>query len=231
MKVVFCIPTLVKPFAAMLDALEKSIPLVIAAGWQEASCWEVGSAYVSWARASLAEKALRYGADVIVYIDHDLSWEPEDLLTLIETPGDVVAGTYRFKEEPEKYMGRTYPSDDGRAIMREDGAIRMAAIPAGFLKITRRVVEKVRSSYPELVFDNDEPRRCFTDLFHHGAHNGIWFGEDYAFCRRWLDLGEQIWCVPTLKIDHHTSDGAVYRGDYHDFLLRQPGGSKYQEAA
>ena len=33
-----------------------------------------------------------------------------------------------------------------------------------------------------------------------GAHNGAWWGEDYAFCRRWREKGGQIWCLPDLGI-------------------------------
>lgn len=215
----------------MMEALEQSVPSVIAAGWEEGVCFEVGSAYISWARASLVEKALRHGADVIVFIDHDVSWAPRDLLTLIETPGDVVAGTYRFKEDTEHYMGRIFPTADNRPIVRSDGAVKMACVPAGFLKVTREAVEEIRVHYPELAFDNLAQNKRYIDLFHHGAHKGVWFGEDYAFCRRWNDICGDIWCVPTLKIDHHATDGTVYRGDYHDYLLRQPGGSKHKEAA
>ena len=60
---------------------------------------EVGSPYISAARATMLRKALDAKADVIVFIDHDLSWRPGDLLKLIETTGDVVGGTYRFKQD------------------------------------------------------------------------------------------------------------------------------------
>ena len=46
----------------------------------------------------MLRKALDAKADVIVFIDHDVSWDAKDLLTLIQTEGDVVAGTYRFKK-------------------------------------------------------------------------------------------------------------------------------------
>jgi hypothetical protein len=58
-----------------------------------------------------------------------------------------------------------------------------------------------------------------------GAHKGVLYGEDYAFSRNWNDLGGEIWVIPTLHIDHHSPTKA-YPGCFHDFLLRQPGGSK-----
>jgi hypothetical protein len=56
------------------------------------------------------------------------------------------------------------------------------------------------------------------DLFNHGAHEGVWWGEDYAFSRRWREMGGEIWVVPDLDITHHSRD-AAFPGNYHKFLL------------
>ena len=101
MKVIFCIPTLKKPYQVTLDSLAASIPLIKEAGWDEGMVSEIGCPYISHARATMLRKALDAKADVIVFIDHDVSWKPQDLLTLIETKGDVVCGTYRFKKDDE----------------------------------------------------------------------------------------------------------------------------------
>ena len=63
----------------------------------------------------------------------------------------------------------------------------------------------------------------------HGAHQGIWWGEDYAFARRWLDMGEDIWTVPDMNVHHWNSDGIVFEGNLHKFLLKQEGGSDHQK--
>ena len=104
-RVVICTPTLTKPYDVCVKSITASTPLLKQAGWDAGFVFEVGCPYISNARATMTRKALDKKADVIVYIDHDLSWDAQDLLTLIETPGDVVAGLYRFKEETEHYMG------------------------------------------------------------------------------------------------------------------------------
>lgn len=225
MKVVFCIPTVTRPYDVCINSLKASVPLIEAAGWEHGVVSEIGNPYISAARSYMLRKALDAGADVIVFIDHDLSWNPEDILKLIETEGDVVAGLYRFKEDIEHYMGVI---DDiyGIPQVRKDGCIKAARVPAGFLKITKGLVNKFMTAYPKLCYG---PKfNLSIDLFNHGAHNGAWWGEDYSFSRNWIDCGGEIWVIPDLDLDHHSMTD-TYKGNYHQFLLSQPGGSNFKD--
>ncbi len=238
-KVIFCLPTVTRPYQVCLDSLAASIPLIHDAGWEEGMANSIGCPYISRARATMLRKAQDARADVIVFIDHDMSWRPQDLLKLIETDGDVVAGTYRFKTEPEEYMGSLFPGIDTREgvpqdgvlrpQVRADGAVLAHCVPAGFLKITRQALAKFMFHYPELQYV--EEGTLTVDLFNHGVHKGVWWGEDYAFSRNWNEKCGQIWIIPDLNLDHHGSDGTVYPGNYHQFLLRQVSGSNHEDDA
>jgi len=220
MKAIFCNPVVNRPHDAFIASLEASVPLIEAAGWEHGLATELNNPYISAARASMTRKALDAGADVVVYLDHDLSWDPADLVTLLKTKGDVVAGTYRFKHDgPEEYMGCIFTEPNGRPLCRPDGCIKADRVPAGFLKITKEAIGHFMTSYPHLVYG--PPYNPSVDLFNHGAHKGVWFGEDYAFSRNWCDSGGEIWIIPNLNINHHTKD-KVYPGNFHSFLLRQP---------
>lgn len=221
MKVVICTPTLTRPHRAYLDALEGSVCALEAAGIEHQSVFKVGCPYISHARAEMLRQALDTDADCIVFIDHDVSWRPEDLAKLIMTDGDVVAGTYRFKKPEVEYMATIRCNADGTPIVREDGCILADKVPAGFLKVTREAVRKFMRAYPELVYGH--PEKPSVDLFNHGAHLGVWYGEDYAFSRRWNECGGRIWLVPDLNLDHNGDD--VFPGNFHEFMLSQPGGS------
>ena len=223
-KVIFCVPTLTRPSQKTLDSLKASIPLVIEAGWEEGMVSEIGCPYISAARATMLRKALDVKADVIVFIDHDVSWFPTDLLKLIETEGDVVAGLYRFKySDKTEYMGVLDDGKDGRPQVRDDGSIKATRVPAGFLKVTRNAVNRFMAAYPHLVYG--EASNPSVDLFNHGAYKGAWWGEDYAFSRNWTDIGGEIWVGPNVNVGHHSAT-EDFPGNYHEFLLRQPGGSK-----
>lgn len=224
MKVIFCNPVLGRPHDAFIASLEASVPLIEAAGWEHGLVSEIDNPYISAARATMLRKALDAQADVVVFQDHDLSWDAPDLVKLLETKGDVVAGTYRFKQEAEEYMGNLHSDASGRPLVRaSDGCIKASRVPAGFLKVTKEAVGRFMTAYPHLVYG--PPYNPSVDLFNHGAHQGVWYGEDYAFSRNWCDAGGDIWVVPNINLDHHgmgEHKDKVYAGNLHRFLLRQP---------
>lgn len=223
MRVVICTPFLEKPHKEYVAALERVIPVLEAAEVDAKVLFETGNPYISAARATMLRKAMDGQADVVVFIDYDLSWKPEDLLTLINTPGEVVAGTYRFKKDEEEYMGGWHTDATGRPVLRDDGCIKAHRIPAGFMKITKEAVDKFMRAYPELIYGSRYA--AAVDLFNHGAIDGVWYGEDYAFSKRWTEKCGDIWLIPDLDISHHSTD-REFPGNLHEYLMRQPGGSK-----
>ena len=226
LKVIFMTPSRKEAHPAWFEALERSIPLVIEAGYDEGMTFQTGCPYISGARASMLKQGLNAKGDIFVFLDDDLSWDAEDIVTLLKTPGDVVGGTYRCKEDEDNYMGRVLQDENGNPTsIREDGAIECSCLPAGFLKVTKEAVFRFMRGYPELCYG--PPWDYAVDLFNHGAWEGLWWGEDYAFCRRWREIGGQVWMVPNLNINHHAWDSdKVYRGNFHEYLMRQPGGAK-----
>lgn len=199
--------------------MEKSIPLIRDAGYEDMYIQEVGCPYISNARATMLRKALNEGCEIIVFIDYDLSWDEQDLLTLIETEGDLVSGLYRFKKDEEEYMGTLKCNGDLTPMVNRDGTIQGDKIPAGFMKITLDGVRKFMRAYPELLYGYPD---CYSiDLFNHGVFEGVWYGEDYAFSRRWNDKCGDIKIIPNINLNHHSKD-KEYKGNYHKFLMKQP---------
>lgn len=190
---------------------------------------ELGNAYISQARSAMLKKALQDGADVIVFLDYDVSWRKGDLLKLIETDGDVVAGVYRFKtDERIEFMTALYANDAGEHFFREDGCVLADRVCAGFLKITRNTVDVFKTFYPHLVYHKpngakDDPKTVseeYVDLFNHGAYRDQWWGEDYAFCRNWNTIGGEVWIIPNLELTHHDKERG-YVGNFAESLARE----------
>ncbi len=228
MKVVICTATRERPHPAYLESLEKSIPVLDAAGIQHSVAYEIGCPYISSAMATCARKALDTMPDALVFIDDDMGWTPEGLLKLIQCDKDVVGGTYRFRKEEVEYMGCLITKQDGTPIGEFGGLLNVKWMPSGFLKVTANAINKFMKAYPEL---NCGPAYHPTpDLFNHGAHEGVWYGQDYAFCRNYSAKCGPIFLMPNLDIDHHQGD-KVFKGNFHEFLMQCPGGSNERLAA
>lgn len=227
MKIAFCTPSLSGPKEQYIRAMEKSIPFIINAGYEEIYIQEIGCPYISNARATMLRKALDQKADIIVFIDYDLSWRPEDLLKLVETEGELVAGLYRYKKDDEEYMGNHETTIDGKPKVNDDCTIKGYRIPAGFMKITKEGVNRFMMNYPELIYGTRY--NPSIDLFNHGVIDGVWYGEDMAFSKRWIDKCEVgIKIIADLSLDHHSSDKS-YPGNYHQYLMKQPGGINHKK--
>ena len=225
-KVVFCIPAYpFRPHQATIDSLRDSVPAIEAAGWLHGFVPEIGNPYISAARATMLYKALKADATDVVFIDQDVSWRPQDMVKLLSTKGDVVSGTYRFKTAEESYMCNIHsdPNTNTPIVRASDGAVKATRVPGGFLRVTRAAVNHFMEKYPDLCYG--EYCDPYVDLFNHGAHKRLWYGEDFAFSRNWIDAGGELWIVPDLNINHHKGD-EVFAGNFHEYLLRQPGGSK-----
>jgi glycosyltransferase involved in cell wall biosynthesis len=224
-KVVFCVPILrISPYPQFVDSLEAEIPLIRAAGWDEELVQEIDNPYIGGARAKMLRKALDHDATVVVFLDYDLQWPAGELLKLIETDGDVIAGTYRCKVDEEQYMGTVFSRSRWEgAIVREDGCIKAGVAPAGFLKITPMAVELLMANYPSFATGRVIARA--STCFNHGAHDRLYWGEDYAFCRRYREKCGDVWIKPDLSLTHWMGD-KPYPGNFHQFLLRAPGGSE-----
>lgn len=217
-KVIFATPSLKGATAPYWESLKNCLPLIEQHGWEHQHVQELGNPYISAARSIMTRKALDHHPDCIVYLDYDVSWEPEDMLKLLQAEGDVVCGTYRFKKDDEEYMGDVQGNADLVPITREsDEAMLAIQMPAGFLKVTLQGIIKFMKGYPELCYGH--PHHLAVDLFNHGAHQGVWYGEDYAFCRNWRALGEQVWLLADLNITHHGDK--AYPGNYQQFLERE----------
>lgn len=231
-RVVFATPTIDRPHPAYLAAMEACIPALEAAGIEHLLTIETGNPYISAARATMLRKAMDGKADEVVFIDHDMSWRPDDIVKLIKTPGEVVAGLYRFKKDEEEYMGSLIFDAEGRPTGRhadetETLVLNASRIPAGFMKITKEAVDRFMKAYPELCYG---PRYSQSvDLFNHGAHDGVWWGEDYAFSRRWIEAGGELLVIPDLELTHHGAD-REFPGNLHQYLMRRPGGALAQQS-
>jgi glycosyltransferase involved in cell wall biosynthesis len=100
----------------------------------------------------------------------------------------------------------------GKTDSPKDGWIEVDALGTGFLLIKRQVLEKMRDHYREtLNYKNDvkgymkiAPEDQCVGLFETmiDPKTRRYLSEDYAFCRRWIDIGGKIHANVKHRIVH-----------------------------
>jgi hypothetical protein len=169
----------------------------------------------------------------LLFIDADLGFDPAALLRYLAFGKEVVCGVYPLKRlniaeirassaagdavaEAASYLYSSTISlrDDN---LPEDGFLRAEYAATGFMLIARGVLERMAEAYPTLRFGGDHAvsgaatadiRYAFFDTM---IVDGASLPEDYSFCRRWRDIGGEIWIDLTSRFSH--VGGYVYRGD------------------
>lgn len=168
-----------------------------------------GDPYLAKVRNSIATRALIEFPQMthLFFIDADLGWNADAALRLVKSGHDVCAGIYPKKTLPPEFPCelRLDPENNNQLIER-DGWCLANAVPTGFLCIKRNVLEKMavgRGVYRDL--DGKEKYNIFQQGFHpseDGSDIGQWWGEDYAFCRQWNEMGGEIWVWPDIGFSH-----------------------------
>jgi len=221
------------------DSLEATVKLMKANGIESCLGLIVGCSYVQMARNGLARQFLENESfDRLFFFDEDMSWEPEAVLAAIRADKDIVAGVYPMKFNPvadeatdTSFSVVLYCDDNGFPLCEGEFLLAKRAM-TGFMCIKRGVFEKMQTAYPEQKYRHralgEKEAKDWFDFFPQGVHNGLWFGEDFAFCEQWAKLGEKIHIMPDILFGHHGKDRSYY-GNFLKYLQQRPGGVNYEK--
>jgi hypothetical protein len=162
---------------------------------------ESGNALLADGRAVIVAKFLASDGTDLVFVDSDVIWERGGLLKLLDAPVDFVAGIYPQRKDPINYCVQWLPGDELWA--NADGLIEVAGVPAGFMRLTRSMLEKMIAAYPESEFyvETLDDHKAYA-LFDPWRDGVIKYGEDYSFCRRWREIGGKVFVQPEILMGH-----------------------------
>lgn len=185
----------------------------------------------------------------LFWIDADIQFRPAAALRLLLSDLDVAAGAYPIKtfNWPEGGLphGMTretfeaayseYPfnliglgAEPIAKFLTPDDFVEVAEAPTGFMAIKRHVFTKLIANYPELNYVPDEspdnPEAKYYWLFFDcmlDPDTRRYLSEDYAFCRRWRDIGGKVYVDLHSDLGHHGQH--VFRAKLAESVrLREP---------
>jgi len=172
---------------------------------------------------SVARYMIRTQADYFMFIDADVKFEAESVMRLLRSGHDISCAVYPKKVVMWEQAEKAVLSNDARDLNKlaaslvmnfksnntpvKDGFVEVLDGPTGFLMIKRDVFTRMFEKYPELNCKNDHQNRDFEDycaVFDCmiDPENRRYLSEDYAFCRRWQQMGGQIFADVTTTLGH-----------------------------
>ena len=162
-------------------------------------------------------------AEYFMFIDADIHFDPEAVLRLIRSGHDISVACYPKKivmwdqakksieegvqKNPAMLASSLVVNFGAASRPIQNGFIEILDGPTGFMLIKREVFTKMEKHFPELMCVNDHQNRDF-DTYHAAFDCMIdpvtrrYLSEDYAFCRRWQQMGGKIFADVTTTLGH-----------------------------
>jgi hypothetical protein len=195
-----------------------------------------GDALITRARANLVTLFLdNPSATHLLFVDADIGFAPERVFRLIDSEADMVAGVYPIKrvnwDKARRMLDSSAPNtpsaaldyvlefDDPDRIVSVNGFARVRFAGTGFLMVRRHVLEAMCRHYASLQFFFEHSLDALAGSQNRFAlfecmidpKTGTYLSEDFAFCKRWTDIGGEIWADLESRLDH--VGPSVFHGD------------------
>ena len=159
-----------------------------------------------------------------LFVDADVHFDPDSVIRLIKSGHEISCACYPKKcvmwDQAEHYVKS---GETGKDLARvasslvlnfkggntpiKDGFAEVLDGPTGFLLIKRDVFTKMHARYPELLCVNDHQNKDLDEYFAVfdcmiDPVSRRYLSEDYAFCRRWQQMGGQIYADVMTTLGH-----------------------------
>jgi len=161
----------------------------------------------------------------LLFIDADISFEPDQVFRLLRFGAEVAAAGYPLKRvdwekvraaalaEGKKLdsAGLDYVVEWKKPLEIREGFARAELTGTGFFMAKRQVFQSLMDRHPELRYSKEGAVHyalfnCLID-----GEGGPYLSEDYSFCRRWTRTGGEIWVDLKSRVDH--TGPSTFAGD------------------
>jgi hypothetical protein len=184
---------------------------------------------ITRARNGLAHAFLKTEATHLMFIDADIYYNPNDVVSLIEADKPIICGIYPKKEinwdTVERAVKNGVPKEQlkahtgsfvvnlvdyqGEVTVPINQPVEIFNGGTGFMLIKREVFEQMAPNMPFYVNDvHDLGRQLgedrITEFFATSIEPGTQrlLSEDYHFCYNWRQQGGKVYAAPWAQLSH-----------------------------
>lgn len=178
---------------------------------------------ITRARNNLVHEFEKSGADALLFIDADEGFSHTDVISMIESGKDVIGAIYPIKninwenvrraaikgeENLSQYSGffamNMLP---GETTFKLNEPVPVTEVGTGMLFIRKEVFQKMKPHCGQYMLNTStgafDPNQMVTEYFRTDiTEDGILLSEDYWFCRKYREIGGEVFAAPWVKIVH-----------------------------
>jgi hypothetical protein len=156
-----------------------------------------GCCYIDHTRNMMVHEFLASAATDLLFIDADVGFGLDAVLRSVMSDRPVIAGIYPKKGSPQAWP---VAIDAPEIWSDRAGNIECAMVPTGFLRINRAVFEAMAPHVETYMHNDGEP--TLKAFFKTEIDNGIFWGEDPNFCRKWRAIGGKVYAMAEVEFGH-----------------------------
>jgi hypothetical protein len=180
---------------------------------------------ITRSRNTLVAQFLSTPATHMLFIDADISFNPQQVCDMLAFDQEFVSGIYplkvidwgaaamkrltigeTFQSAPLLYVGTLCTDNE---IERQGRFATGIYCGGGFMMLKRQVIEKMIAAYPETryggvhAYSNAKGGEAYA-LFECAIDpdTKTYVSEDFGFCQKWRDIGGKIWLDTEGKLTH-----------------------------
>lgn len=161
------------------------------------------------ARNELLNIAYKSSCDEFIFIDADISWNPQHIMEIINSKHDVVGIPYPKKTDKSSEYDIVVTS--GQSL---GDYIEVDLIGTGFLKLSKKVIHDLWNESEEVVFRENS----IKEICKYGKNGNKFIGEDYNLCETIQGLGYKIYAYTKHTCNHIGTK--VYTADFYSDLVK-----------
>lgn len=178
---------------------------------------------ITRARNNLVYEFEKSGADALLFIDADEGFNHMDVIKMIESGKDVIGAIYPMKNinwdnvRRAAVEGKDNLADysgffamnmlPGENTFRLSEPVPVTEVGTGMLFIKKEVFEIMKPHCNNYMLNTStgafDPNQIVTEYFKTDiTDDGILLSEDYWFCRKYRELGGEVFAAPWVQIVH-----------------------------
>jgi len=164
----------------------------------------VNESLITRGRNNLMAKMMsNLNATHFMFIDADIRFEPESVFQMLVYEKDVIGGLYPKKAIPTNYVINLLPQ-----TKIHGDVFTVDTMGTGFLIFKREVYQKLCDAHKDSKYVDDVGLGKQYEPYMYAIFDtaiderGHYLSEDWLFCRRWQELGGEIWAHSKVLLNH-----------------------------